>query len=299
MTEPLQLWFSKGIDAKECPYRYKLRQIEGIIPNKKGLALSRGTAVHRTVEFASKLLHYERNTLSTEECLALASSQMDKEMGLEIEEVKDLVSAMSFALWDNMIEEKVKTNSKLIAIEESVPVHYPEHNFIWTIKPDAIEEEGNGGQWQHEYKSTAAYGAAIQKIYHKGIQPWVYRALLRKTGLYPNLKGIKLFVTTKPLKNPPKGMKTIPRNCAMELLPAGADMDAKAEEYVLAVARRVHKLEKSRDFFKERTSCVSFFGECPYYLLCEPGVDEKSTYRQELIDAMFKFEAPDAHLKEI
>ena len=300
---PITIFFTKAKQVVECPQLYKLCQHDHITPKIPAVALHRGSCVHKSGELFHKFHREQGMEAFAAQALAMARMErwtnQDPGNAQVYNTVKDLVQDMSDGLCTTLAEYKT------IEAEKTVDVHICEdrdgvsYNFIWRVKADSIIAHESGiGNWSGEYKSSAAYGSKTRAMYHRGIQPWTYFYLLDRVKYMAPLAGIKLFVATKTLKNPPKNMKVIPHNCTVEDLPTNPVSLRKAEDFVFDAVRQVMKLEASRDFYRDRRTCINIFGECAYAPLCEPGAIDNPSYRADVLKTMFKTEDPEAHLEE-
>jgi hypothetical protein len=101
--------------------------------------------------------------------------------------------------------------------------------------------------------------------------------------------GVKMFVAT------PKG-GIAPEEIPLEpsrLIHVTQFMDYTSEVFLHWELKAV-----SNTCQKDRSKCVDLFGECPYYALCEEGVEEKKDYFDMLVKAYYEIVDPMEHLME-
>ena len=292
----LRLFYSKSVEAWSCRRKYKHRNIDWLIPKGKNMNFARGSYVHLVMEKAWEFLlilskEERKEPRNIDMAFGVALSKTDhiqQEFDIETQE---LSRAMVHALWP------LVQSQNIVEVEEAKQFSFTNDKGIeatWIVKTDSIISEPYGF-WQGEYKTTKSYSSTIQNLYHNGIQPWVYLWFLKtfdKT-LEP-LQGVRLFVATKPLKRAPKG-RPMPPGATTEDMPINNTMMEKAKHYINDSVTLIHKLEEDGTYPKNRNECISYYGDCSYMLLCEPGVDENETYRQSVIDQMFHQEDPEAH----
>jgi hypothetical protein len=128
----------------------------------------------------------------------------------------------------------------------------------------------------------------------------VYVWLLLKSGKYTleQIEGVALFVASKPLVRIPKGMKEVPKPIVHEPVPLDPIQLQKAENFIHEGIRLIKLYDENNFWPKFRRSCTTFYGKCPYQLICEPNVEPGSRYREDLINTLFAKEDPLAHLAE-
>ena len=265
------LFHTKAKEVWECPKLYYWRNHEHLVPKTKNPNLERGGYVHSVMNNTHKA-RVEDPSLGVEEAygMALLQSQEGYFMSSEVKSDADM---MAFFLWDRLKKYQIVESEKLFEF----PLR---EGYTWRAKLDSILQIG-GKEWQGEYKSTAQYASNIKRLYHSGIQPFLYLFVAKTCGR--ELEGTKMFVTTK-------------KGCEVEDVIATPEQYAMAAKFICDTVNYVVYLEKEGEFPKNRTACVQLIKECPYRSLCVEGATK--TYVEECIGLMYERIDPLAHYKE-
>ena len=177
------------------------------------------------------------------------------------------------------------------------PIIHPEKVIIanlegvnWVAKPDSILKD-NKGHWIGELKTTMRFGDSTRRLYYKELQPWLYLVIASITHPEFNpFQGVKMYIAAL------KG------GVPIEEIGITPERIESVWEYVrfanFRYAEFKDKLENGKPFWKNRTKCSNLFGECPYYALCEKGVEEKKDYLEMLLTSYYTIKDPYAHLEE-
>jgi len=277
------LWYSKAKAAFGCEQAYHWRYHLWIEPQEKPVAVSRGAYVHRVLELAAK--HKIEGT-DTQTSLGTALASLKKEGDALPEEDVIMASEMIYNTWELLKEENV------IAAEKVISVEIPKSGWTWETKVDSIikVESPLKGYYLGELKTTRTYSATLQKLYHRGIQPWCSLWTLRRAGFIP-LHGIYMFIATKPTVRVEKP------SCIKEVVPIIEDRMKIAEEFIYDAIAKVSHLDNLKQFCRDRTQCITYLGECPYTTLCMPGVQEGTEYFNNVVDNLFQIVDPHEHLE--
>lgn len=275
---PTVHFFTKASDAWKCPKLYYWRYVEHLIPKDKSTPLVRGGYVHAVLNTANKIaMHYPE---MREAAFGQGMLVNQNEYPLS-EDIRDEANNMALEIWGKLQAFKVLETEKVLNYEAL------SGKWIWRAKLDSIIEDPLG-QWQGEYKTTSNYASNMQRLYHQGIQPFIYLNVARHCGY--KLQGTKMFIATKPAK-------TVAREaCIVE------DVIALTEHYIMAdtfmheSAQYIAWLEDTSNFSQNRTQCVTLMGECSYRPLCKPGT--RTEYYKEVKELMYLREDPLKHLEE-
>jgi len=293
MSEPVRLFFTRTSEAWDCPKKEYWRNNKWLIPTGINPNFTRGSYVHEVMEHA--VAHGLANpSAEDEERFAIGLSRSEKAHTLVAPEDHEMARAMVFGLWKLVKDQHIIEVEKTYEYEGKTSDGIP---YIWTLKADSMIKEMYG-IWQGEYKTTKVYSSTIQNFYHNGIQPWCYLWFLVQMGLHKNLQGVRLFVASRPLKNKPKGMTSIPPNAVKEDIPMNRDNLFKAQEYIEDSVRHIHRLTETGVYPKNRNACLDYYGECSYAPLCAPRVENNEEYLQGVVKNLFKKEDPEDHLKK-
>jgi len=279
------LWFSKAKAAFGCEQAYHWRYHLWIEPQEKPASVSRGAYVHKVLEHAAKS---KIAGTDARESLGTALVAFEKEMNTLPEEDIAMASEMIHNTWELLKEENI------IAAEKVVAVDVPKTGWTWETKVDSIIKVDSPlkGYYLGELKTTRTYSATLQKLYHRGIQPWCSLWTLRQAGFTP-LHGIYMFIATKPTVRVEKP------SCIKEVVPIIEDRMKIAEEFIYDAIAKVLYLDDltPQQFYKDRTQCVTYLGECPYTTLCAPNVQEGTEYFNNVVDNLFQIVDPHEHLE--
>jgi len=266
------LFHTKAREVWECPMKYYWRNHEHLTPKSKNPNMERGSYVHEVMNrgLSSRI---SAPTNDPEEALAIAF-QESQEGYFMSSEVKSDADSMALFLWQKLQYYTVHSSEKLFEI----PL---KDGYTWRAKLDSILEVG-GRKWQGEYKTTSQYASNLKRLYHSGIQPFLYLFVARECG--EKLDGTKMFITTK-------------KGCEVEEVIATDDQFEMARRFIYDTYDYVVLLEKLGYFPKNRTACVQLISECPYRSLC---VEKASkTYVEEAVGLMFDRVDPLAHYGEV
>jgi len=265
------LFFTKAKDLHTCEQLYYWRYHRHLIPKTKSPALTRGGYVHAVMHRAITL-RKEDSSLFPDAALGLAL--ITEEGGYPMtEEVSQEAKNMSLALWQSLHSYEV-VESELV-LNLSLP-----HGYVWKVKLDSIIALPDG-MWQGEYKTTATYASNIKRLYHSGIQPFVYLHVARQSGW--DLKGTKMFVVSK-------------KESAVEDVIATPEQLSQAERFISETQKKLERVEECGEFSRNRTQCVTFLFECPYRSLCLEKAQEK--YVEDVVNLLYDVESPLAHYGE-
>ena len=283
MNDKQTLFLSKAFTAWECPRKFHWIYNLWLAPKEESPALRRGRIAHSISATASRL---RQKGLDRDTALALGIAE-DKEIMQITEDERAEISGHVFAIWDKIQDRKVTEVEKVLTFN-------PDYPWIWKGRVDFIEEEN--GFWIGEIKTTSSYSSTIQRLYHKGIQPWVYLYIFTK--LYQErARGIRMYVSSRPSREAQKALGIPPgiQYCTVEEIPIQEHMLEYAWKFMMDSASYISGLDVN---LQNRSACQTFMGECPYLLLCDPHVTPESLHFQDLVTQMFKKEDPEEHLRE-
>ena len=289
-TKRLTLFLSKALTAWTCPKKYDFLYNLWRVPKEESPALRRGRLVHKAIAEALKGFN---KTKDSQQARLLGLGSLYSEIStLPDEEFTPILEHT------RAVEDKV-LGRHIVAIEKVISFFTP--NWIWKGRVDHIEEDDDGGLWLGEVKTTSSYSSTLQRLYHKGVQPWTYVWLLTK--MFPNtpIKGIRMYISSKKVKprfsldRNPSQDPNLGYNCVVEEIPSYPQALQAAEKFIFDSVKFVMNLDLN---LQNRSMCQTFFGECPYVLLCAPKVEPKSSYFEELLEQFFIKRDPEDHLKE-
>lgn len=268
------LFHTKAKEVWECPMKYYWRNHEHLTPKTRNPNLERGGYVHAVMHHGI-VTKWEDPSLSDDAVLgiSLLKSQEGYFMSPEVKGDADL---MVLFLWNRLQEYEVKESEKLYELPLA-------DGYTWRAKLDSIVTPKSGGEdWQGEYKTTAQYASNIKRLYHSGIQPFLYLYVAKECGV--KLSGTKMFVATK-------------KGCEVEEVIATDEQHEMARRFIFDTYDYVVLLERMGYFPKNRTACVQLISECPYRTLC---VEKASKgYVEETIGLMYERVDPLAHYEEV
>lgn len=266
------LFHTKAREVWECPMKYYWRNHEHLTPKTRNPNMERGSYVHEVMNrgLSTRL---DEPTINPEHALAIAFGE-SQEGYFMTSDVKSDADSMALFLWNKLQEYQVVSSEKLFEMKLS-------DGYTWRAKLDSILEVG-GRKWQGEYKTTAQYASNLKRLYHSGIQPFLYLYVAKECG--EELAGTKMFIATK-------------KGCEVEEVIATEEQYEMARRFIYETHDYVVLLEKLGYFPKNRTACVQLISECPYRSLC---VEKASkTYVEEAIGLMYERVDPLAHYGEV
>lgn len=268
MTQPL--FYTKASDAWKCPMYYHWRYKQWLVPREKSVPLTRGSYVHALMHTA--------NTIRKEapEMAEVAIGQallMEKDNFILSEDVRDEADQMALEVWAKLQDFKVVQTEQVIS--------YQGEGYLWKAKLDAILEDDLGGLWQGEYKTTKNYSSSLRRLYHQGIQPFIYLNCARHAGF--KLKGTKMFIVSG-------------KGCEVEDVLGLEEQYDAAQIFMDDSAAYIKYLDGELAGFKSRTNCITLMGECIYRPLCVPRA--KPSYYDDVTSLMYSKEDPLHHLEE-
>jgi hypothetical protein len=265
------LFHSKAKDLWECPQKYYWRYWQDLTPRSKNPNLERGGYVHKIMHEAYKAGKTDPS-LTPDQSLAIGLVKAQEGVLLSSED-KEMADSMALYLWESLSHFSILHSEKRLDLELG-------DGFVWRAKLDSIIQEGSK-LWQGEYKTTKQYASNIKRLYHTGIQPFLYLLAAKENGF--ELEGTKMFVATK-------------KECTVEEVVATKDQLARAKQFMSDTLEYVQELHSKGKFPRNRCACVQLTSECPYQPLCVEGC--RKGYIDETISLMYDRVDPLAHYEE-
>ncbi|MGW8177340.1 MAG: PD-(D/E)XK nuclease family protein [bacterium] len=264
------LFFTKSRELHECEQKYFWRYHRWLIPKTKSPPLMKGGYAHAVIHKALTL--QRESQLSRDNAVAIALVEEEDRYPLSEEhmgEAKGFSLALWYALEDvNVVESELTLNLNM------------GDGWVWKAKLDSIIAEPDG-LYQGEYKTTANYASNLKRLYHSGIQPFIYLNVAKRTDW--DLLGTKMYIVDK-------------KKSHQETVIATPEQLAQAQRYMEETVRRVEEVERRGTYHRNRTQCVTLLSECPYRSLCLEKAQEK--YVEDVVQLMYDVENPLAHYGE-
>ena len=275
MTKPDQLhtlFYSKVKDLHECEQKYYWRYHRQLIPKLKNPNLVRGAYIHQVMD-TTLILTMETPSIPADVALGLALLSCEDSHPMS-EDTKQEAKNMALTLWQVLSTYEVLETERKLEIELG-------DGYIWKAKLDGIVKSLDG-MWQAEYKSTARYASNLRRLYHSGIQPFIYLYVAKECGY--ELRGTKMFIASA-------------KECLVEEVISTPEQLAQAERYIYDSLVRVRAVEEGTiPLCRNRSACVTLLSECPYRPLCLETAS--GAYIEDTIDMMYVEESPLAHYGE-